>query len=398
MIGTAGFVGERLVEAREARALTAVALSELLGVKPQVISQYESGKHSPRPEMMRQIAEKLNLPEVFFKRLMLAEEQENAIFWRSFSFATKRARMRCVRRFGWLKEIVSYLEGFLDFPAIRVPNPRLPTDASNISEDEIENIASECRDFWGLGGGPIADLFLQLENNGIVVTRTRFDAIALDAFSQWNNLPYIVVGSDKEASVRARFDAAHELGHLILHRNLSSKAVSSLELHRSIEAAAFRFAAAFLLPAKQFLADLWAPTLDAFRSLKDRWRVSIGVMIHRCSDLGLISDEQAKFLWINYTRRGWKRDEPLDDRLPMESPRLLRRSFDLLLTERIKTKNQILLDLPFSASDIEALAGLPTGYFSDDFGEVIAMPTVKHAAKTLDDTQRRGRVLPFTKE
>ena len=43
MIGTPGFVGERLTEARQARGLTGTSLAEILSVRPGSISQYEHG-------------------------------------------------------------------------------------------------------------------------------------------------------------------------------------------------------------------------------------------------------------------------------------------------------------------------------------------------------------------
>jgi transcriptional regulator with XRE-family HTH domain len=42
-VGTAGFVKERLTEARQAFGLTKVALAEMLSVSPAAISQYETG-------------------------------------------------------------------------------------------------------------------------------------------------------------------------------------------------------------------------------------------------------------------------------------------------------------------------------------------------------------------
>jgi len=37
-------------------------------------------------------------------------------------------------------------------------------------------------------------------------------------------------------------------------------------------------------------------------------------------------------------------------------------------------KEQILLDLPFASKDIEDLAGLPSGYLQNDFGQLSVMP------------------------
>jgi hypothetical protein len=75
-------------------------------------------------------------------------------------------------------------------------------------------------------------------------------------------------------------------------------------------------------------------------------------------------------LWINYSRRGWKRQEPLDDSIPTERLRLLRTGFELLIEEGILTPNQILQDLSLNQVDIEELTGLSPGYLSREFGNI----------------------------
>ena len=51
-LGTPGFVGPRLREAREGRGLTAMSLAELLGITRSAISYYEKGTTSPQPDVM----------------------------------------------------------------------------------------------------------------------------------------------------------------------------------------------------------------------------------------------------------------------------------------------------------------------------------------------------------
>jgi hypothetical protein len=116
-------------------------------------------------------------------------------------------------------------------------------------------------------------------------------------------------------------------------------------------------------------------------------------MIKRSHELDLLSDDEAKRMWINYGRRSWRTVEPLDDRLQPEQPRLLRRSFELLIQERIKTKEQILLDLPYSIGDIEELAGLPRGFLTGDVYEMPVTPKLKPIAGPTEVEQ--GVLLPF---
>ena len=132
-----------------------------------------------------------------------------------------------------------------------------------------------------------------------------------------------------------------------------------------IEDQAHRFAAAFLLPALTFANDFYTPNLDAFRALKPKWKVSIAMMVYRSAELELVRKEQERRLWINRTRRGWRTKEPLDDQLPIEEPRLLRRAFELLVNEGVQSRAEIRAALPYALGDIEELAGLPPGFLEE---------------------------------
>lgn len=379
MIGTHGFCGERLAQAREARGLTATALSEMIGVKKANISQYEHGKQSPSRDVMERIATVLNQPMSFFLRAV-TPVGEDSIWWRAMSSATKSARSRAHARFSWLTEIVAYLSDYLDFPAVNLPVFQVPSDVQVITSGLIEEVAYECRRYWKLGDGPIADAVLLLENNGVIVSRGDLLAENLDAFSHWcedSERPYVFLGADKESAVRSRHDAAHELGHLILHRSVNRKVIRNAKLFRLVEDQAHRFASAFNLPARGFADQLWSPTLDAFLALKPHWKVSIAAMVMRCEQLGILSEEQSRRTWINLSRRGWNKEEPLDDRLLPERPRLLRRSVELLVNEGIKTAEQIVTDLAINASDIESLTCLDHGYLTGEAPDVIGMPQLK---------------------
>ncbi len=365
-VGTPGFVGARLVEAREARGLTATSLSEVIGISSQNISQYEHGKQSPSPEIMDRICERLNLDLRFFTRPPRMH-QADRIHFRSMSAATKGARIKAIRRFGWLKEMVWYLREYLEFPRMNVPVFNVPADAAKIQDDFIEEVANECRRYWQLGDGPIADLLLTLENNGVVVSSSNFDVETLDAFSQWcseDSTPYVVLGSGRQSAARMRFNAAHELGHLVLHRNVDRKQLNAPAGYSLAERQAHYFASAFLLPSLRFTEEVWAPTLEGFKSLKPYWRVSIGTMISRCENLGILNPEQGRRLWIYMNRKGWRKAEPLDDQLECERPRLLRRSFQMLVEEGIKTRDQIVYDLRLTPSDMEEMADLKLGFFN----------------------------------
>lgn len=382
-LGTPGFVGARLTEAREANGLTQIALADLLQITRQAVSQYEAGESSPSPDVMRRISEKLDLPIRFFLERP-RDRRHGATFFRSMKSTTKAARIRAQRRFDWLLDIVEYIRSLVRFPAVGVPDFRPPSDPAAIGDDLIREYARETRRHWGLGLGPISNVVWLMENKGVVVSRYGLGADELDAFSEWGEdaTPYVVLNSEKRSAARSRFDAGHELGHLIMHRNIDPKFVNKSHYFNLIEGQAHRFAGEFLLPAESFAADFYAPSLDAFASLQTKWKVSVAFMISRCSDLGLIDDERKTALFRYLTRRGWKTREPFDERAEAEMPRLLKRSVEMIIDNGVVDIDQMKFDLLYPTKEVENLAGLPAGYLekpsTQGFGgpETIRFPGV----------------------
>ena len=367
--GTPGFRGERLRIAREARGISSALLSEQIGVSRAAITQYEKGNQSPSPMVLKLISDKLNLPIHHFLR-PVANNDEEVIFYRSLSSTTKNARIIAHQRYTWFREIVSFLRRYIKFPKANILEFDIPTDKLvEIRDQDIEELALRTRNYWGINEAPIGNVALILEKNGIILARHELNSDKLDAFSEWNvnDLnPYIILNSQKGSAVRSRFDAAHELGHLILHKNIPIKMLNSRQIFSVIEDQANRFGAAFLLPEKTFTSDLHSITLDSLRSLKTKWRASVGVMIKRLRNLDILSQDEERNLWINYSRRGWRKCEPLDDQLETELPRFVRRSIELLIERNIVLREEIPFQLALLPSDIEDLVGLPNKYFENE--------------------------------
>lgn len=346
------------------RGLTATALAEIAEVRPQGISEYEAGRSSPSPRVLAAIAAALRVPEHYFHRPQRSED-DGRVFFRSMSSATKSARARARARSRWLSDIVGYLSEYVLLPKPNFPQLDISSDSLLLSDADIEQAAEDVRRFWNMRDGPIANTVLLLENQGAVVARDALGAESLDGLSELgadDGRPHILVGIDKGTPVRWRFDVAHELGHILLHSALPPERLLRPEQFKRVEEQAHRFAAAFLLPMTAFGEDLFAVNLDVLRSLKPKWNVSIAMMIRRALHAGLISEDAERALWINYGRRGWRKNEPYDNDMQPEAPRLLKRSFELLLAEGAQTPDDIVASVALPAGDIESLAGLPHGY------------------------------------
>lgn len=293
MTGTPFFNGERLRDAREARGLTVVQLAELVGVTKQAVSLYERSKSGPAPATFERLADVLGVPK---QHLLLASRPEPsaAIFYRSMASATKRMRTRAERRLGWFRDIVTWVAGYVNLPTVDVPDLGFPPDPARVTADQVEQSATTVRRLWGMGDGPIQNVTMLLEAKGIAVTRFELGAEKLDAFLVWEDdtlRPCVVLGADKASAVRSRFDAAHELGHLIVHRHVPKRLLGDAASFKLIEDQAHRFARAFLMPQETFAREYLALTLSALTPVKQKWRVSVAAIAMRAGELGLLSED-----------------------------------------------------------------------------------------------------------
>ena len=93
-------------------------------------------------------------------------------------------------------------------------------------------------------------------------------------------------------------------------------------------------------------------------------------MIIRCRDAGMLSEDAERGLWINFSRRGWRRHEPLDDSMDPEVPAVLGQAFELVIGEGHQTAKDVLLALALPASDIESLSGLACGFLGREIPPV----------------------------
>ncbi len=372
-----GFTGYRLTEARRARGVTAADLASIVEVSVQSLSKYENGHQTPRHDTVDRLATALGFPRQYFFRPQPSLDQR-PVFWRSKLTALTTDLDRAAVRLEWLKETVDFLGEFFDFPALSILDFDIPNDPTRISTDFLEDAAFRVRAAWGVRGGPLPDVLEKVEESGILVSRIHVRAEKVDAFSQWSDrfgIPFMMLSRDKASAARQRFDALHELAHILFHRHVTFEHLSNRSTYKLLEKQADTFASFMLLPEPDFLDELYAPTLDGFLSMKERWGVSVGAMIMRCKSLELLDDFSSKRMWMNYTRRGWRKGEPFDGKMEKESPHIIRRSFELLLEKEVQTVSDIRSALPFPLDDLEELADLEPG--------TLGAPTQKRAEPTL---------------
>lgn len=377
------FVKERLIEARDARAITQAELARVLNKAGPTISNWERGEQAPEPGTLEQLAQALDVTASYLTRPM-PQYGSGAIFFRSLSSATVKARTREKARLRWLQHISLTLQNVLDFPEVDLPDFLGGVPFHKLSDADLEGVAESMRRHWNLGEGPIRNALLVAENAGVVVGVDEAGSTKIDGQGNWlseDGRPYILLARNKYTAFRRQMDVAHELAHLVLHRHVDDAA---LEQHFDlIEDQAKYLACAFLLPHRSFASEVHSLSLDGFLALKPRWMVSVGAMIMRAHQLEMMSDEAARRLWKYRATRGWHRCEPLDSPAdyPVEEPRLLRRSIEMIVDAKVRAKQDFLrIDLGFSGPDVELLASLPSGYFREPSNVVAFEPRLREPA------------------
>lgn len=261
---------------------------------------------------------------------------------------TARERDAAVAAGALAYEFSDWLQQRFNLPESDIPNFG--------RQSRPETTARMLREYWGIGEKPIGNFLKLLEAKGIRVFSLAEDTKNVDAFSCWRNgEPYMFLNTYKTAE-RSRFDAAHELGHLVMHRHGGPSG-------RESEAEADAFASSFLMPSADVLSIV--PRIGQFSQilkLKKRWGVSAAALTYRLNKLGLLSDWMSRGFYIRL-REEFQNSEP--EGMPQERSVV----FDKILTELWKdglTRSHIARELTIPVEELNGLLfGLLTSVQSE---------------------------------
>lgn len=364
---TPGFTPGRLRLAREAAGLSKADLAALLDLTPAAVGQYESGARTPGPDIVQALSQHLHQPPAFFLK-PAPPERTGPVFYRSLKSTEQAARLKAEAKMVYLWDIIDYAEGLLTLPPVNMPPVgQFPDRPEYITEDMIDAAVTVAREHWNMGNMPAPNIVWLLEGSGAVVLRVDLSSDKLEALSEWREAdgrPYVMLNTVKRNAFRSRADIAHEIGHLLLHRNVPKEALKDKDTFNLMEAQAWRFAQGFLLPAEPFLRDVYSLSLDALLALKPKWRVSVAFMLQTMLNLEIIDSGK----YVNYRKylaqRGWLRGEPYDAETAPERPMLLRQLVEFLRDQGLHTPDQLVQGLHLNALDIEELTQVEPGFFT----------------------------------
>lgn len=313
------FDPDELTLARKFRGLRKNELALTVGVTPAALSQYELGQSRPSPAVLARLALALGVPVRFFVLGHPKPATPSSAHFRSLRATTQLERDQALA-FGQLAwRLMTGIEKYIELPPGRLPHAALPLDPGGA---DVAAAARDARASMGIQTGPVPHVVRLLEAHGAVVMLLPPMSRRVDAFSHWyGSRPVVFLNPSKDDKARSRFDAAHELGHLVLHHDAEPG-------NRIVENQAHDFAAEFLMPREEIAEELphrldW----DRLFQAKRRWGVSLKALIYRAHKLGIVGESAYRAGMVTLAR--WGDPEP-GDLGPRESPVMLTRAMEIL--------------------------------------------------------------------
>ncbi len=357
------FTPSRLTLARMRRGLRKHELADKVGIERRTLTGYESGEYCPSPEQMDIMAKELRFPLSFFSRPALDEVTDDSASFRALSSVTASQRDMAFAAGAIAIEVNSVIEKHVQLPACNLPDLRW--------EDPVA-AAEALREHWKMGVRPIKNVIHLLEFHGIRIFSLADECEKIDAFSLWRDETPFIFANRSKSGERGRFDAAHELGHLILHRRGAPRG-------QEAETAADQFASAFLMPKESVFPNAprvprGTPALRCLLELKSIWKVSAAALARRFRDLKILTDWQYHSVCVDISRLGY-RNAPEPNGVDQE------------VSQAIPKALAILRDKGMSLPQLSEMVGLfPTELSGLTFGYVL-VPMIGGSSPR--ETQRR---------
>jgi Zn-dependent peptidase ImmA (M78 family) len=286
------FNPNRLELARKRRRYTAKVLAERARIAPVTLSRVVNGLQIPDERTVAALAGALSYPLEFFELDDVDPIDVEAASFRSLTTMSARERDAALSAGSLAFEVCDWIKS-----QFNLPDPDI-VDLGH--ERDPSTAARMLRQYWAIGEKPIGHMIKLLETKGIRVFSLAEDTKNVDAFSCWRNgEPFIFLNTFKSAE-RSRFDAAHELGHLVLHKH------GGPHQNRNVEMEANAFASSFLMPQADLISIIpYVTSAEQIVKEKRRWGVAAVALAYRLHKMNRMTEWQ--FIQIN---RKYRTQEP----------------------------------------------------------------------------------------
>lgn len=341
--------GDMLTLARDYRAMSQEELANAIGFKQAQIAKIEAGlKKEVDEEVLGRISDTLGFPQHFFER-----DEDLLGFGSSAYFYRKRATISAGDR-KRIHSVVNLLRIATKriLPHVEIsPKRSLPSWDIEDYGGKAANVARALRAHWHLPDGPIKNLTALVESAGAIIMSCKFGPKTVDATSlRLSGMPPLIFMNEEVPGDRWRFTLAHELAHLVLHR----------EPHDQMEIEADEFAGEFLVPSAELGPQLSKLAKVQIRDLipfKRYWRVSIQALIFRAFESGAITESQKKSLFVRISQLDIRQVEP--EPIEKEQPTNFSRMLETLIDQLNFSHDEIGRLLDWEQTEMQALLPLP---------------------------------------
>lgn len=274
------------------------------------ISKLLTGDRPFNENMATRLSQVTGFPLSFF---LLSDDtlSESQLTFRKLAKTKRSSVTRMIAEFRLLRGAVNRLQDMSNsLPDSSWLNEIAPQETPTVAE--IEQLTLDLRTIWGLPShGPINDITRSSERNGILVvpltTPMDHGGDGVTCPTLPDSQPIIGYFRKNKPGDRLRFTIAHELGHLVLHRNRRPENSRDAEFEANI------FAGALLMPKTDALETLKPTmTLNDYAHTKAKWGISIAALVSRAASLGIVDSGRERSLRIQISNRGWAMNEPIE--------------------------------------------------------------------------------------
>lgn len=316
-------------------------LANMVGITSMAISYYENGERYPSMDIIKNLSVALGVKVSDF----LNKYDDNLVFHHG---EFRKSSKLSLKQQEYIRESVEeYVNRYYSIVDILggnvLPDAPLPHQIS--ISGNVEKDAMKMRKYLGVSEfGPVSNLIELLENKGVIIYVSDIDC---DAFSGMNGLinnrPYIIVNGNMSPE-RIRSTISHELAHLIFIWD-------EYESEKEIEKIATAIGGAFLFPCEDAIRELGIRRSRITNDMKyicKEYGVSMYMLVKRANMCRIINDNVAKEFYINASKAGWKKNEPI--RIEREEPLLFSQLvFRAVCEDEISIqKGAELLKMPYS--------------------------------------------------
>ena len=280
------------------RAVAERLLARRFAISHATIANYEKGRTAPTLPVLAALADLYERPLNWFL--------ESGPALTGVRYRNLRSKVRVADRQRYEVAALRWLEAYLKLEErLKKPLVRRAPALSVSPEETGAHLAKRLRKELDLGDGPIPSMVELLERFAIRVIELPTD-MRIDAMAARMGNKQIVVLNPNAANDRCRLNAGHELGHVAFG---DIERCEADDMNPS-EKRAYEFASHLILPDCWLKEAFHGQSMVRLVQFKERFGISLAAMIYRAEHSGLLRRSEAKWLWLEFAKRGWRTREP----------------------------------------------------------------------------------------